>query len=524
MSVKILDCTLRDGGYVNNWAFGEKCARKVVDGLAASGVDYIEIGFLRNTKDETETTVFTSLKDAEKILPETPYDSKIFLMIVYGKFDIEKIPPKSQTKIDGIRVTFKKHEIDEALEYIRQIKEKGYIVSANPTAVNSYTDRELLSVIEKVNAVSPQIFAFVDTLGMLKRNDVIRFCYIINHNLLPQILLAFHSHNNLQLSFSNAQAILDEKLNRDIIIDVSVMGMGRGSGNLNAELMISYLNENYGMNYNLLPILKIIDEHISKIYMQTPWGYSLPYFLAAIAECHPNYTSYLINKQTLSIEAINHILSQIPHDRRSAYNEELIGKLYYEYQEEDVDDTEVIKQLKDEIKDRTILIIAPGKTIETHREAIRTFIQQKNPFIFSLNFRPKDFKADKIFISNAKRYGEQTDLSDTIVTSNIRADLPKLNYMSYLNDSALSDNTALIFLKVLEKLGVKTVFAAGLDGFKSSDNFADTQMINNARASEFEKHNRLMREMIKRFETHIKLTFITPSLYEEGLTKTGNVA
>ena len=107
---------------------------------------------------------------------------------------------------------------------------------------------------------------------MLKRTDVIRLCYIINHNLHPQILLAFPSHNNLQLSFSNAQAILEERLKRDIIIDVSVMGMGRGAGNLNTELMISYLNENYDAGYDLLPILKIIDENISKIFSKTPWG------------------------------------------------------------------------------------------------------------------------------------------------------------------------------------------------------------------------------------------------------------
>lgn len=338
---------------------------------------------------------------------------------------------------------------------------------------------------------------------------------LVDHNLADGIRVCFHSHNNLQQSFTNAAALINCKTKREIVIDVSVMGMGRGAGNLNAELMISHLNENYDAEYDLLPILKIADEHISKIFARTPWGYNLPYFLAASVKCHPNYASYLIDKQTISVEAINAILLRIPDDKKAAYDEELIKRLYLDYQENAVDDDAVINGLKSHIGARPVLIVSPGKSLNEMHNEIINFIMTKKPFVIATNFRPDKIKADKIFISNAKRFAEQRDLSDIIVTSNIKADVLTLNYASYLNNSEMHDNSVLMLLAVLMKLGIREVYAAGLDGFANNDNYADPQMINNAKLGEFDKRNQIMRQMIKRFDKQIRIHFITPSLYEE---------
>ena len=517
MSIKVLDCTLRDGGYVNNFAFGEQTAKKIINNLMETEVEYIEVGFLRNNKAETETTVYTSIDELKSLLPRRKNHSNLFAMIVYGKFDLDRLPPKSETPIDGIRVTFKKKEIDEALKYIKAVQDKGYIVSANPTGVNDYSDKELLSVVEKVNQYHPDIFAIVDTLGVLKSDELMRLYYLINHNLSSDIVLAFHSHNNLQLSFSNAQTLIENGNKRELIIDSSIRGMGRGAGNLCTELLLQYLNDNHGKNYNLIPILKSVDEQINKIYAQTPWGYNLPYYLAASLQVHPNYASFLTDKASISVESMSDILSSIPDNKKSNFDEKLIQEQYIKYQENEVDDSKVLEKLKSNIADKKILVIAPGKTIIAEHEKINTYIKQNNPFIISINFRPQDITVNNVFIGNARRFSEQTNLKDVIVTSNIKTNkVPQLNYGSYLNNSEMADNSALMLLKVLIKLGTKEVAFAGLDGFSGDkNNYFSPEMINNAKlGEEFDKRNDIMSAMLKKLSRQISIKFITTSLYE----------
>lgn len=517
MSVKVLDCTLRDGGYVNNFAFGEDTAKKIISGLVDSCLEYVEVGFFRNTKSDTETTVFTSFSGVEHLLPVTKNNSQYFAMIVYGTFDIDKIPLKSQTKIDGIRVTFKKKEIDDALAYIKKIQDKGYIVSANPTGVHQYSDNDLLSLIGKINKYNPDIFAIVDTLGLLKSDELLRIFYLVNHNLNKDITIAFHSHNNLQLSFSNAQALLASNTKRELIIDASVRGMGRGAGNLCTELLLQYLNDNFEKKYNLIPILKIIDEQIDKIYATNPWGYNVPYYLAASMKCHPNYASFLTDKASISVESMSEILALIPENKKSNYDEKLIQGLYLRYQENEIKDTYALENLKNNIANREVLIIAPGKSINIYKDKILSCIKEKKPYVISINFRPEAFEVDNVFISNARRFSEQTSFENVLVTSNIKAEnVITFNYGSYLNNSEMADNSCLMLLKILIKAGIKNVIFSGMDGFSNgNDNYFDTSMINNAKLGEFDKRNEVMFKMLKSLAKSINMRFLTPSLYEK---------
>lgn len=515
MSIKLLDCTLRDGGYINEWNFGARTISQVVNDLTDASIDFIELGFLQSKPYDKDRTKFRFVSEFSPFIPANRKNSKYYGMIIFGEYDLNDLPQNDHKSVDGLRIIFKKNQRHEALKYCKLVQDKGYEIFINPTHTYNYSDRELLDLIDEVNAINPAGFSIVDTMGVMISDDLVRMFMLIDHNLSKDIKVCFHSHNNLKQSFTNAKALCEIKTTRDLIIDISVMGMGRGAGNLNAELMISYLNEKHNAQYNLLPILKTIDEHIAKIFSQTPWGYSMPYFLAASVKCHPNYASYLIDKQTISIEAINSILLRIPENKKESYDIELIKRLYLEYQENNINDEDVINTLKTEIASKPVLIIAPGKTIEIHKAEIDNFILSKNPFVVSLNFRPNTIKVDKVFISNAKRFSEQNDLSNIIITSNIKFDLPTLNYGSYLNNSEMHDNNALMFLAVLIKLGIRDVYVAGLDGFKNNENYVDLMMINTSKIGEFDQRNDIMCQMIQYFAKQIKVHFITPSLYEE---------
>ena len=393
-NIKVLDCTLRDGGYINNWGFGEKCISKIFDNLIKSKVDYIECGFLRNSEYSIDKTVFNKIEEVNNVGVGASYNkTNLVAMIMFGQFPEEKLVPKNKNiNLDTIRVTFKKHEINDVFKFFQKIKQCGYNVFVNPTNIDTYSDFELIELLDRVNLLQPYGFSIVDTKGVLKETDILRLYYLINNNLDKNIALCFHSHNNLQLSFSNAQCLMKVCKDRELIIDSTVFGMGRGAGNLCTELITQYINDNYNGNYDIIPILKIVDEQINPIFAKTPWGYSVPYYLAATNHCHPNYAKYLVDKQTVPVEFINNLLKSIPDNKKSIYDANLIKQLYLDKFSNVVDDSRTVEYMKNLLNGKKILILAPGKSLKEEKQKVDNFIEKENPFIISLNFIPEQYK------------------------------------------------------------------------------------------------------------------------------------
>ena len=320
--IKILDCTLRDGGYVIDWMFGKKSIQSVTENLHKAGVDYIECGFLKECETNLDKTFFNSIKEVESLLQK---GQNYTLMINCGEYTTDKIC-HCENKNIKIRVAFKKHNQEEALELINNLKTKGWDVFANPMSTNTYSKKELSHLIEKINIIKPYGLSIVDTLGNMYEKDVTEIFNFIDEKLNSEISLGFHSHNSLQLSFSNTKTLLKMGLNREIIIDSCLYGMGRGAGNLCTELITKYLNDNYNTEYNIKPILKTISEIIQPIYNNHTWGYSTPYYIAALHGCHPNYASYLVEEGFKDSE-IDAFLASIPNEKKSIFDKAFIQSL-----------------------------------------------------------------------------------------------------------------------------------------------------------------------------------------------------
>lgn len=520
--IKVLDCTLRDGGYVNQWNFGANCSLKIFQNLLKSKIDYIECGFLKDCEYSYQKTLFSKIEDINKLPVDTEMHlSEIVAMIIFGQFSYDKLVPKTKNiALDAIRVTFKKHEIEDVFKFFEKIKHCGYKIFVNPTNIDTYSDLELIDLLKQVNKLQPHGFSIVDTKGILRETDILRLYYLINNNLDKNISLCFHSHNNLQLSFSNAQCLMKVCKDRELIIDSTVFGMGRGAGNLCTELITQYINDNYNGQYDIIPILKIVDEHINPIFARTPWGYSVPYYLAATNHCHPNYAKYLVDKQTVPVENINILLKLIPDNKKSIYDANLIKQLYLDKFSDVIDDADTVKYLENILKDRKILIMAPGKSLKSENKKIEKFITDENPFIISLNFIPDDYSENLVFITNLKRFSSLSTYSaPLIVTSNI-AEPPQnslvLNYTSYINTSKMFDNVALMILNLFIKIGIKSVYIAGLDGFSpiAAENYVSNDLINNAKVNEFDERNQIMSEELNKLSKYININFITKTLYE----------
>ena len=519
-TIKLLDVTLRDGGYVNNWEFGVESNRLILNKLSEAGIDLIEAGFISNKETAKDgRTIYPSFRSVNEQISYLNKDN-IACMINYGAFPVEEIPEYCGSGVNIIRVAFHSKDLKGALQFCREIAAKGYHVFVQPMATTGFTDQELALMIECCNSFQPDAVYIVDSFGTMQREDVLRLLHYYDTHLKETISIGFHSHNNLQLAFPNAQEILRADVVHNLIIDSSVFGMGRGAGNLCTELIAMYLNEHYGKSYQLVPILEIIDTCLNAIFIKTPWGYSVPYYVAAINQCHPNYATYLLNKQTLGVQQINIILSQIPAENKRSFNASLAEKVYLEYQARLIDDTDTLAQLKDYLSEQPLLLLAPGKSITTHHDAIKAFILEKHPRVLAINFIPNELPVDTLFLSNTKRFASMKELENrfVIATSNIPAEpsFHRVNYASLINPGQSEmDNAGLMLLRLLHRLGYNDVYFAGYDGFTVDihENYYDDQLINNTITEIFMERNRSVSEQLQVLMKSMQIHFLTPSRY-----------
>ena len=333
-NISILDCTLRDGGYINDWSFSKDIISEILNKLFISDVDFIECGFLDNTVQNTNKSLFSSIQNINKVIPGNVDKNKIGAMISFGKYPIENIVDYNSNYISFLRLIFKKSQMEPALIYAEKLINKGYKVFINPTFIDEYSFNDIENLIEKINKIQPYGFSIVDSTGAFDNDSLIKYAQITNKNLDDNISLCFHSHNNLKLSFSNSITLLEQNFKRNIIIDSSLLGIGRGAGNLPTEIIADYMNKKYNKKYNTSHMFELIMKYIVKIFIANPWGVSQQYYMSAINHCHPNYAKYLIENKIFSSDIINKILSEIKNNDKSNYNQNLIKKICESYNKE----------------------------------------------------------------------------------------------------------------------------------------------------------------------------------------------
>ena len=517
--VNVLDCTLRDGGYCNDWMFGKENVQRIINGLLAANVEFIECGFLTDRVDyDSDRTKFTDLKQIASIVPKGKIGKPCLVMINYGEYSADNLPDCSETCIDGIRVAFHKKDCIKALQLCADIKRKGYMVFVQPMVSMSYSEDEFVTLIHEVNKLKPYAFYIVDSFGMMKRKALMQLVELTEMNLLEEILLGFHAHNNLQLAYSNAQHLVELPLRRSIVIDVSVHGMGRGAGNLNAELFLDHLNEVIDSGYSIRPILNLMDEIISRFYEEKPWGYSLPNYLSASHMIHPNYATYLDDKKTLTLEAMDEIFSMMDPEKGVEYDANYIEQLYIDYLSRRKHEDSSIKELSNSICGRKVLLIAPGRSVVDQKEKILKFVDEEKPVVFSINHDYPYLDADYIFVSNMRRFRQLSDrvYGKTITTSNIgsKDTYASVEYYRLLNVvEGVRDNAGLMAIKFIAEMGVSEFYLAGFDGYSHDvyKNFEtrDMALLN---STEFlERMNDGMRRVMEMYAHDYLIHFITDS-------------
>lgn len=530
-NISLLDCTLRDGGYNNDWNFGRNTLISVFERVVDAGVEFMELGFLDQRRQfDPNRSIMPDTESMNKLYGGLDKrNTKLVGMIDFGTCDLSHIQRQSETCLDGIRVIFKKHLREPAMAFCNELKAKGYMVFAQLVSITSYTDEELMDLIRLVNDVKPYAVSIVDTYGLLHKGNLFHYYEMLNRHVDESVAIGYHSHNNFQLGYANSIELINlhADANRSLLCDGSLFGMGKGAGNAPIELLCTYLNDNCGRNYQVGQLLEAIDSNIADLYRKYHWGYSLKAFIAASNDCHPNYVSYLLDKKTLSVKSINEILKKLQGEKKLLYDKDYVEGLYVAYQASAYNDDNEYRALTDFLRNKVLLVLGPGASLSKEADKINAYIAANSPFIISVNNIPSEYPVDCLFITNSKRYNQQITAITSqigrlklIGTSNLTRISGKfdftLDYESLIDRNAVfMDNSFIMLLKALKKAQVHDVALAGFDGYgEPGCNYYASEM-------EYEFVSRLGKELnayvdktLPLVGESLKLNFITTTLYK----------
>ena len=285
--LKILDCTLRDGGLVNDHMFDDDKARKIYAALVAAGVDYMELGYKASKKifspDEFGCWKFCDEDDIRRIVGDNESPLKLSVMADAERTDYhEDILPRDQSVIDCIRVACYIHQVPTALDMLKDARDKGYEALLQLMAVSVVSETDLRAALDMAATSPAEAVYIVDSFGALyseQVRDLTRMYKDIVGAAGKDV--GFHAHNNQQLAFSNTVEAIVAGANR---VDATISGIGRGAGNCPLELLMGFL---HNPKYNVRAVLECCRDVFVPLSKKLDWGYSIPYAITGQLNQHP---------------------------------------------------------------------------------------------------------------------------------------------------------------------------------------------------------------------------------------------
>lgn len=324
---KIVDCTIRDGGHLNDWNFSPECVRDSYYAAVNAGVDYFEIGY-RFANPKAGFGKFASCEDDYLFsLFDVSPKCKISIMIDAGKSTIKDFKScyPELTPISLVRVATYPEKLDIAFELCEGLKAKGYEVFLNLMAISRFQTEHFNKLRSWKNKKVLDAIYFADSFGAFIPSDVITYQKKLRKLGFSNI--SFHAHNNLQLGLANTIKAIE---NNFYAIDASIYGMGRGAGNLPIEILIGYLNKIGYVQYNSLEYIKIIEKYYLEHQKLTPWGYKIEGLIGGLKNIHPYYVTGLYDKHDWTTEEIWKKADQLKKKAPISFDIDSMNKILFD--------------------------------------------------------------------------------------------------------------------------------------------------------------------------------------------------
>lgn len=291
--IRVLDCTIRDGGLINNHDFDRRFVREVYRALSTAGVDYMEMGY-RNSKklfSSKEYGLWKFCEDDEirRAIDGIESKVKIAIMCDVGRVDMEEVKPKSESPVDMIRVAAYVKDIDKAIFMVNNFAEKGYETTINIMAISRDQGPELDEALHQIEEESKvDVVYIVDSFGALYQEPTEHLVKLFK-KILKTREVGFHGHNHQQLAFGNTIEAIIHDAN---YLDGTVYGIGRAAGNCPLELLIGFLKN---PKFDIRPILDLISKEFIPLREKIEWGYIIPYAISGMMNEHPKAAMALRN-------------------------------------------------------------------------------------------------------------------------------------------------------------------------------------------------------------------------------------
>ena len=530
---KVLDCTLRDGGYYNDWNFSLEVAKHTISDLVKAGVDIIEVG-LKSSPDNKCSGLFKYCnEDYLDFLSTFPENEFSFMLNVNEFIESETLNYYALDKIirDSDQSTFTMCRLATHFSNIGMIgqfhsyfRNKGYSVGINLMGVSLLSDNNIADAMELIEKIEPDVFYIADSFGSMLPDDISHLNVQLRQYYSGP--MGIHTHNNQGLAFANTLRAVEEGFE---YIDATLTGMGRGAGNLATEQILLWLqnNDQVSEKYQSDEVLDSIHNFYGPLQEKHKWGFNYAYMLSGLNNIHPTYCMELCDGNKFSMAQITGVLEGIPVEQRAKFNRVVLKEAIRKLPEQlnSADNSNILPTFSPSdyhAGSDTCLIVSTGKNISEFKLPLMNLIARKKWSVIECNDTNvlNDFPERLTVIFNKMRLVEaistNTKLANQIVTGEKYCELKtdsKISYFPYridkieLNDKKISfpDYEAGQYAITLAlAMGFRKFYLAGFSGHIDQD------------------QNAVMEEYFLQLANlfkEISLTAITPTYYKTPQTR-----
>jgi len=491
--INLLDCTLRDGGYYNNWKFTNSQVKEYLRKIYLSKIDVVEIGFrfFENNKN-LGPFAFSREEKIRKI--STSKNTKLSVMVNtsdffktkknYKTLIDEHFSKNSNSKISIVRLATHHDDIFKISNHVKYLKKLGYKVFINLMQINRINEKQLTEVLRELKkSKSVDVFYFADSFGNMKPHNVKKICKTIKKNWSSSF--GIHTHDNCGYALENSLAAI--KFGAEWV-DATVQGMGRGAGNVSTETLLCELSRMGLKKFNPDPVYSLSQSFFIDLKKKYNWGRSIYFHLAAINNIHPTYIQELLIDDRYSHDQILNIINSLTTINSKSFNSETLKEL--------INDKVNLKNAwdaRDWCLNKNVILLGQGQTIKIYSEDIKKFIRNKKCLVLSLNINknlPNKF-IDYYVASNEARImvdrQEYNKLSKEIIVplDRVKSIFNKIKIKKIKNYGLIvKKNTFSVFNKYCElptslvagyamslcSIGkAKNIYLAGFDGYKDNE-------------------------------------------------------
>ena len=382
--LKILDCTLRDGGYYNNWDFSKDFIEEYLLAMSAAKIEYVELGFRFFKKDiylgpcaYTTSSFLETLKIPNNLKIGIMINAKDILLNNLSRSEIKKnfFNFSKKNKISFVRFACHLNEVERIIPFCNELNKKKILTGINLMQISEISDFEIEKITKLVAKSKVDIFYFADSLGNLEPQNIIDISNTIKKNWKRNI--GFHAHDNMSRALINAVAAFNNGVKW---IDSTVTGMGRGAGNIKTEFALLQFSKYLKKNFDISLLLKLIENKFNPMKLKYKWGTNPYYYLAGQYKIHPTFIQSMLSQLKLEPIEMLSAINNLKKDGKN-FNKNLIevgNKLFEGKTTGSWNPFKLIKR-------KDVLIVGSGEGSSVHSVAIENFIKKNKPFVIALN-------------------------------------------------------------------------------------------------------------------------------------------